>query len=142
MDENLKKKSGFLLRWPKPFRRRPPHVTDQGDAEIADIFRRAHLDAEAQDQNRIRRVRKRLAIGMTIVLCLTLLSLVYIARLQEQLAAPDHAIKTHEAQQRIIYGPQYEGLKSRHPDQPVIPPMEQWKPQGDNHGNDQVQRVR
>ena len=74
-----------------------------------------------------KRRRLRVAIILLSVVALIVGGLLfYSEHLHQMLGAPEHAIKTHEAQQRIIYGQHYEGLKSHHPNQPIIPPMDQW----------------
>ncbi len=141
MSENSEKKFGLLLKWPKPFRNRlpaqptqphryhPQEDDDPPEAAIVKVFQRAHLQTIEQAEHDRKLSRNRVIIIVASIIGLALLTFSYIADLHERITAPDRVIKTHEAQQRIIYGPLYEGLKTRHPDQTVIPPMDQWAPQ-------------
>lgn len=82
---------------------------------------------EAIDGYVIRKKRLRVALWLLATVTVITGALVfYNEHLHHKLSAPDHVIKTHDAQQRIIYGQHYEALKSRHPEQPVIPPIDQW----------------
>ncbi len=113
-----------LLRFPKA-PHRPIPIDSLPGGEYAKQYIEITGAAHAQE---IKKATRKLMIAITCAALLVVASGTGIWYMLVRLNAPDHVIKTHEAQQRITYGPYYGALKSRHPEQPIIPPMDQWAP--------------
>ncbi len=103
-----------------PWLRKKRNVDPQAVEEL-----REAIGSYATKRWRLRAV----TVLLSVVALLAGILFFYSDNLRQRLEAPDHAIKTHEAQQRIIFGRYYGALRSRHPDQMIIPPMDQWAPQ-------------
>ena len=124
----MKKGADFrfrLLRFPKA-PHRPIPLDSLPGGEYAQQYIRITGAAHADE---IRRINRRLVIVVACVIALLLAGSAGAWYLFEKFNAPEYAIKTHEAQERIVYGPYYDALKSRHPEQPIIPPKDKWAPQ-------------
>ena len=114
-----------LLRFPRAPHRPIPMESLPG-GEYAQRYIEITGAAHASE---IRRIGRKL---VTVIFCAIVLLLIAAGaawHLVGKLNAPDHVIKTHEAQQRIVFGQHYEGLKTRHPEQPVITPNTMQKKQ-------------